>query len=193
MRWLTAAHHVQLPAQEDSPTLMQSRLHGAEASCAQQASSAHRGAGCAVPATGHMVEQAGARAAAALAMQQVLMEARELIRASLLQVASARDEAVSAQRVLYRLTRHLFELDIALRCCSTGALAGSGPPHAPPACVQALEAPLARCANTGTQAPGGVMTATLHCRASAGAGAFTPPQGRVVAAPLAQRLRAAAV
>ena len=70
---------------------------------------------CAVPATGYQVQQAGAKPAAAAAMQQVLTEARELIRASLLNVAAARDEAVAAQRVLYRLTRHLFELDMSLR------------------------------------------------------------------------------
>ena len=45
-----------------------------------------------------MVERAGARSAAADAMQQVLVEARELVRASLLNVAAARDEAVAAAR-----------------------------------------------------------------------------------------------
>ena len=136
-----------------------------------------------MPATAHLVEQAGAKAAAALAMQQVLVEARELIRSSLLQVASARDEAVSAQRVLYRLTRHLFELDLSLRCCSLGALAASCPSiPACRSCVQAPEALLPQGASVSHTGPVD-MTNTAALLSICRTGALTAPQERGVTAP----------
>ena len=56
----------------------------------------------------------------------MLGEARRQLRAGLLRIASAREEAAATQRLLYRLTRHLIELDLGLvALCSRSASSAS--------------------------------------------------------------------